>query len=35
MRDLLRKANEYTRRDVLSSIAKTALGVSVYHSPTN
>lgn len=29
MRDLLRKANEYTRRDVLSSIAKTALGVSV------
>ena len=29
MRDFLRKANEYTRRDVLSSIARTALGVSV------
>ena len=29
MRDLLRKVNEHTRRDVLSSIAKTALGVSV------
>lgn len=28
MRDVLRKANGHTRRDVLTSIAKTALGVS-------
>ena len=29
MRSLLRKADEHTRRDVLTSIARTALGVSI------